>query len=280
MSQDFQIIQIEIDEASLQKLGNRQRNQLVGCMHAHNELTILNRILMFSMNSTGEGELHDSTQSVQMWCLLQVLVGKLFETWNMLNERFLTAQPEDPALVGLSDQHKASLAWLREYFGDNARKENALRTIRDKAAFHYDKLNLQQAVTNLAERENAIYLAQHPANSLYYVGSALVFRTVFAMIADQTRDTAGLAHAERTKEGVRVALEDAAAVNWHMHLLLYGLIHFLLESALAKPLETLDQVRIDVRGAPDPDKVGLPTFIDIGQPSPQGVPPAKATGGS
>ena len=53
---------------------------------------------MFSMNDTGEGELHDASQSVQMWCLLQVLSGKLFETWNMLVERFVTARPEDPAM--------------------------------------------------------------------------------------------------------------------------------------------------------------------------------------
>jgi hypothetical protein len=66
-------------------------------MHAHNELTVLNRILMFSMNKTANGELHDSAQSVQMWCLLQVLAAKLVETWNMLNERFLKATPEDPS---------------------------------------------------------------------------------------------------------------------------------------------------------------------------------------
>jgi hypothetical protein len=53
-------------------------------MHAHNELTILNRMLMFT-----DGELHNSAQSVQMWCMLQILAAKLFETWIMLAERFL-----------------------------------------------------------------------------------------------------------------------------------------------------------------------------------------------
>jgi hypothetical protein len=265
MSQDFQIIQIEIDEESLRKLPNRQRNQLVGCMHAHNELVILNRILLFSMNSTGDGELHDAAHSVQMWCLLQVLVGKLFETWNMLNTRFLAANPEDPAIAGLDADHKASLAWLRDYFGDNPPKDNALRTIRDKTAFHYDKLNLEQAVTNLALHENRVYLAQHPANSLYYVGSSLVFRTVFAMIADKVADTTAMDHVDRTNEGFRITIEDSKLANWHMHLVLYGLMRLFLENALDKPLDSLAQVRINVVGAPDPDKVGLPTFIDIGR---------------
>jgi hypothetical protein len=161
-SQDFQIIQLEIGETALRKLTNRERNQVVGCMHAHNELVILNRLLMFSMNFSEDGELHDSAQSVQMWCLLQILVGKLFETWNMLCERFLRAQPPDPAIASLSDEHKVSLKWLTNYFGVSAPRDNALRTIRDKAAFHYDKLNLAQEVCHLAAHENSICLAQRP----------------------------------------------------------------------------------------------------------------------
>src|SRR5258705_8814498 len=98
MAKDFQLIHLKIDEEHLKSASNRVRNQFVGCMHAHNELTILNRLLMFAMNDTGDGELHDSAQSVQMWCLLQILAAKLVETWDMLNERFLKAKPDDPAL--------------------------------------------------------------------------------------------------------------------------------------------------------------------------------------
>jgi hypothetical protein len=56
---------------------------------------------------------------------------------------------------------------------------------RASPAFHYDRLNLTEAADNLAAGENSIYLAQHPANSLYYMGSSLAFRAAFAMIADR-----------------------------------------------------------------------------------------------
>jgi hypothetical protein len=81
---DIEIIHLEIAPSAIASIDERTRNQFAGAMHAHNELTILNRLLMFSMNNTSDGELHDSAQSVQMWCLLQVLAGKLFESWNML----------------------------------------------------------------------------------------------------------------------------------------------------------------------------------------------------
>jgi hypothetical protein len=135
---------------------------------------------------------------------------------------------------------------------------------RDKAAFHYDKLNLTEAVDHLAEGENAIYLAQQPANSLYYLGSSLVFRTVFAMIAKKLNITSGLAHGELVKEGFRVTVEDAKSANWHMHVLLYGLMLHLLDSTVGQPLETVEQVRIPIEDAPDPDTICLPAFIDIG----------------
>jgi hypothetical protein len=266
MSKDFEIIQLEIDEASIQGLDNRLRNQLMGCMHAHNELTVLNRVFMFGTNPVGDGELADSAGSVQMWCLLQMLAGKLYETWLMVIKRFLAAQPEDSAIAGLKPQHRPSLEWLKNYFGDSEAniKQNAIRVIRDKTAFHYDKLNLTEVIHNLGAHENTIYLAQHPANSLYYLGSVTVFRAIFAMIADKSGDTSKETHGERTRRGTQIATEDAKYANYHLHLVLYGLLEQLLERAIGKPLASLDQVRIPVQGAPDPDAMTLPTFIDIG----------------
>jgi hypothetical protein len=265
MSKDFEVIQLEIGEVYVQRLDSRQRNQLMGCMHAHNELTVLNRIFMFATDPTQDHELADSASSVQMWCMLQVLTGKLYETWVMITKRFLAARPEDAALAGLRAEHRASLHWLKAYFGDSeaALKQSPLRTIRDKTAFHYDKLNLTEAVHNLGLNENRIYLAQHPANSLYYLGSAAVFRAIFTKIADESSDTNNLEHSERVRRGVQISTEDAKHANYHLHLLLYGLIKQLLERAIGKPLTALDHVRIPVQGAPDPDAVMLPTFIDV-----------------
>ena len=108
MAKNFQLIHLTVDEARLKSASNRVRNQFVGCMHAHNELTIFNRLLMFTMNDTGDGELHGSAQSVQMWCMLQLLAAKLFETWVMLNERFSQSNPPD-VVPRLEPSHRASL---------------------------------------------------------------------------------------------------------------------------------------------------------------------------
>ena len=261
MSKNFDIFQLTIDEQKLKNADPRLRNQVVGCMHAHNELTVLNRLLMFSMNKTGEHELHQSAEDVQQWCVLQVLIGKIVETWKMLDERFLKAQPEDKALAGLSELHKQSLAWLKNYFEV---KDNVLIFIRDRAAFHYDKLNLEMAVAHHPDNEHTIYLAQHPANSVYYAGSTLVFRTVFALIGEKAPGLENASFETRALEGAKIALKDVQLANYHLHLVLYGLIEFLLETMLGTPLATLHRTRIPIENAPDPDTVIIPTFIDIG----------------
>jgi hypothetical protein len=213
MSREFRIIRFRIAPEAVQKLPDRLRNQVVGCMHAHNELVVLNRLLMFSLNDVGDGELHDHAHGVQMWTVMQLLTSKLFETWNMLVERFLKSNPEDPAIAALSDVHKKDLAWLKDYFGIAPRNDTALRTIRDKTGFHYDKLNLDQAVGALTEHESMIYVAEHPANACYYLGSSLVFSAAFAAIADKGVDTSAMNQVERMAAGTKIALDELNEAN-------------------------------------------------------------------
>src|SRR5215472_1395592 len=184
----------------------------------------------------------------------------------MLRDRFLRCNPVDPTMAALSPEHRNCLAWLERYF---ASKDNALATIRDKAAFHYDKLNTKRALADLAAKEDIVYLAQQPINTVYYLGSSLVFRTLFTMISDNEDGVAVGSRRDRTKHGLNIAIRDASQANVNLHRVLYGLIETLLEKAEGKPLHTLKQDRIDIKGAPDPDTVRLPLFLDIPQPTSQ-----------
>jgi hypothetical protein len=92
------------------------------------------------------------------------------------------------------------------------------------------------------------------------------------MIADKADNQPNGSRGDRTQEGCQIATQEAAQANMHLHLALYGVIQALLEKALGKPLHTLSQVRIDIRGARDPDTIRLPLFIDMGQPSPEPPP--------
>jgi hypothetical protein len=169
-------------------------------------------------------------------------------------------------VTGLTPEHQDCLVWLEQYF---THKDNVLATIRDKAAFHYDKLNTERALSYLAVEEDTVYLAQQPINTLYSLGSSLVFRALFTMIADNEDGVAVGSRGDRTQQGLNIAVRDASQANVNLHRVLYGLIEALLEKAAGKALRTLKQDRIDIKGAPDPDTVWLPLFLDIPQPASQ-----------
>ena len=58
----------------------------------------------------------------------------------------------------------------------------------------------------------------------FYLGSSLVFRTVFAMVADKSGDTCDMSQIERMQKGVKIALADLNMVNIHFNGVLYGII--------------------------------------------------------
>jgi hypothetical protein len=196
MAREFYVCQKEIDEATLKALPKKRRNQIAVCMHVHNELSVVNRLLAFSLNDVGEGELHNHAQGVQMWTVMQLLTGKLCETWKMLYVRFVKSNPVDPAIFALNDAHREDLAWLQNYFSS---RDSALSTIRDKSAFHYDKdLDLDEAVANVTDKERRVYLAQHPINGLL---SGLVSRLPNSLCDDRRQIRRHIQHVpNRTHE--------------------------------------------------------------------------------
>ena len=114
------------------------------------------------------------------------------------------------------------------------------------------------------EAKSVMYIAEHPANACYYLGSVLVFRAIFAAIADQAIDTSALNEGARVAEGSKIALNNINEANLHVHNVLYGLISWLLEKETGKTFEEMEVLRIPVVGAPKPSRIALPMFIDIG----------------
>lgn len=211
-----------------------------------------------------DGELHGYAQSSQRWCVLQLLAGKLRETWDMLAERFSLekkAKKQDAVVTALCPRHQASLTWLQQYFSGKGAKDRAITLVRNKTAFHYEGLDMGQAVKNLAHGENTFHVATHPVNALYWVGAAVVFRTIFAKIADAANPAKGRDHGERVMDGFHMLEDDVDEANVHLHLVLYGLIKGLIEDALGDALGPGQATNIE--GAPTPERVALCPWLKM-----------------
>jgi hypothetical protein len=263
MTRRIEVRSFALDDATIRKLDHRKRSQLLGCMHAHNELTFLSRLLVFSQTPVSEGNLHDQAQTSQMWCVFQLLAGKLYETWIMLSKRFVFSHgPQRDAVVrALNQQHQASLQWLLKYFSPKGINKKPIVMLRNKTAFHYGGLDMAEALHNLVTDEKTFHIAPHPANTLYWVGSAAVFGAVFAEIATIADPVSKRPHAQCVNDGFNLLQADVGDANIHMHALLYGLIKGLTEDVMGHPLGDGELTIID--GVPGSKDAAIPPWLYI-----------------
>ena len=118
-----------------------------------------------------------------------------------------------------------------------------------------------QAVKSLTAEEKTFHIANHPVNTLYWIGSAVVFGTIFAEIALKANPTNTLTYGERIQDGFNLLHNDVKEANVHLHEVLYGLIKGLLEDALGHPLDDGDVTTID--DVPTSRQVALSPWVDI-----------------
>ena len=108
--------------------------------------------------------------------------------------------------------------------------------LRNNTAFHYAGLDMGRAVKSLMPDEKAFHIARHPTNTLYWVGSAVVFKTIFAEIAVRAKPTETRTYDQSFADGLQLVFDDVNEANFHLPYVLYGLIEGLLEDALGQPL--------------------------------------------
>ena len=89
-------------------------------------------------------------------------------------------------------------------------------------------------VTNA--RRKSVHIARHRTNTLYWVGSAVVFKTIFAEIAVRAKPTETRTYDQSFADGLQLVFDDVNEANFHLPYVLYGLIEGLLEDALGQPL--------------------------------------------
>jgi hypothetical protein len=125
--------------------------------------------------------------------------------------------------------------------------------IRDKTAFHYDKLNLAEAVSYLApSTECRVYLAR--------IRRTPLLCGVSLRLHDHLRRHHRQDERHRWHDGRG---EDAQGVNVHLLKVLYGLIKHLLEPAIEKSAAA-SRTLIPVDAA-KLTSVDLPLFVDVGR---------------
>jgi hypothetical protein len=137
--------------------------------HIFDEINGIQKMLYWASNEpkTDEAQKHGSNTLVIM--LIQILAGKLNEAWEFFKKNYFRSELSRIYDSKLNNDAKEALYSLKRYYG----KTNAIKTIRDKFAFHYSKDEISNQYID--ETNNLlIYIYNiHYSNNLFFFSESI-----------------------------------------------------------------------------------------------------------
>lgn len=160
----------------IKTLPDNERVAFVYLSRALNEINMLYK-LTFMFAKRLQYEIDETAQETQKFFFFVLLIGKLFETWELLKKVFFLGPSKEyekylADISEISDNQKKifieeareGLDKLKKYFG----KENVINKIRNEAAFHYNPDLMERVLKKFRDNDKFdIYLPHSQVNALY-----------------------------------------------------------------------------------------------------------------
>ncbi len=125
----IEIFRIPISKQQLRAIPVDERNLLLLTSHAVNQLSILRKILVFSLNYESDSEIENTLSAGQSQTILRFLFGALAEAWEMVR------RPINQKLIGkdyvgvIEADGVAAYDELKKHFGDSSLLHKLRNTI-------------------------------------------------------------------------------------------------------------------------------------------------------
>jgi len=243
----MEIFKIPISEQQLDSIPADERLFFMQIGHLANELSTLNRLLLFVGNSTGTTELESQIRNSHALLLVRLCSGKLFEGWQMLQRDYFGSKLSMKYDLLLDESGKASLSKIKRYFS----KKNLIKDIRDNFAFHYSSEDLQNQLQGFKDTGTLyFYLANADGNSFYSFADVFVG---FAMLGK-------VPGADPQKAMDTLFGDPLRAIKWFLAFIGSCMI-ILGEKYLGTTLEAFGANTIEIPNAKHWKDVQLPLFL-------------------
>lgn len=169
----MKIRQVSLPIDAFLKIPKDERALLVAMGHALNEYNIFNKLLIASSHFEDEPLQVAYAQSIQMYSIARILVGKIYESWNVINSGFFKSQLSKKYSNKLSDTESNAINGLKKYFS----KKNLIGKVRNGLAFHFSIASAATApLDELNKHDLSLYLSESQGNCIYPF-SETVFNT-------------------------------------------------------------------------------------------------------
>jgi hypothetical protein len=164
----IEVFRIPVSKAQLRAIPANERNLLLLTSHAVNQISVLRKVLIFSLNYESDSEIENTLSAGQSQTILRLLFGALAEAWETV-KRPINQKLIGKDYIGLIDTDgRAAYDRLQKHFGDS----NLLHRLRNTIAFHHPNAEeLGAAFEHVPEDEDWAWYPSNTINNSFYLAS-------------------------------------------------------------------------------------------------------------
>lgn len=244
---------ITLSKAQLDAVPEAERSLLVLMGHAANEPSVLAKLFHFCAKAESKAPMIMQAENAQALVLGRILTGKIHECWKLLNTGFLKRGISRTYHSKFDAEALNALDALKHYFG----RDNLIKKVRDKHAFHYDVSQVKAGYYALVDGDPLdIYLSKTNANTLYAFADTIAGRAMLESI------TPG----EPAKAFDALFRETSQAIGW-INTVIGAIMSACLKAHVGVDVYALGAKIVGIEGAPNSQVVSIPYFIEVPEES-------------
>ena len=186
----IEVFRVPISKEQLRAIPPAERNLLLLASHAVNQLSVLRKLLIFSLNYQSQSELESTLSAGQSQTILRFLFGALAEGWEMVK------RPINQKLIGrdyvdiIEADGKAVYENRKKHFGEL----NLLHRLRNTIAYHHPSAEeLEAAFEDVPDDEDWAWYPSDTINNSFYLASDMVISAGILRVTGETDTTKAFA---------------------------------------------------------------------------------------
>lgn len=247
---------IRYTRAALDRADDDERMFFLLAGHFSNDLSILQKQMIFASNGSGRGEVSDLSSMAVVMLMARFLVGRIVAAWELVQREkyrdLMTAALEElSAYDGMGDTVKDAQQALTVLNADLV-DGGLLSTIRRKASAHTDKKLLSQAYDKLPEDVVLVdLLAAARGNALYGSADEISVRVLLDLTGHDDIQSA-------TEALIDIASRASGAMEDYLQAYLAAFhLKYVGEDAISAAIKAPIELE-----APALKAVSIPFFVD------------------
>lgn len=181
------IHRVAIPKERLLDLSRDERVLFILLGSASNQITMLQKLVLFSSNKTPSDAVEQGLSGAQTQMLARIAVGVLNESWELVRTRFL-GSPMAREYDGLLDKGgHAALDRLKKHFGAGA---SLLPKVRSNFAFHHPHSDDVESAFQVAIRDRewdsdwTLFMANSTLNWFYFASDVVILHAIMQAVGE------------------------------------------------------------------------------------------------